>query len=146
MNCVSFRKYLLLIAALAFFLNLVWENAQTPLFAGGLSIPRHIFIYTMSSVMDTLYTVGLFLGMAILWRNRRWTETLRPSHTAFVLLAGFATATLVESWAIHTSRWHYSSWMPLIPQLDVGVFPVLQLMLLPLATFHIARRIAGKSR
>ena len=143
---MSFLKYLLLIEAIAFFLNVVWENAQTPLFAGGHSISRHIFIYTMASVMDALYTVVLFLGMAILWRNRHWPETLRPSHTAFVLLAGFATATLVESWAIHPSRWPYSSWMPLIPQLDVGVSPILQLMLLPLATFHIARRIAEKSR
>ena len=143
---MSLLKYLLLIATIAFFLNVVWGNAQTSLFAGGHSIPRHIFIYTMASVMDALYTVGLFLGMAILWRNRRWAETLRPSHTAFVLLAGFATATLVGSWAIHTSRWHYNSWMPLIPQLDVGVLPILQLMLLPLAKFHITRRIAGKSR
>lgn len=146
MKPVSLPKFLLLITAIAFFLNTIWENAQTQLFAGTHSIARHLVIYTMASVMDALYTVGLFLGIAILWKNRRWTERLRPPQIAFILLAGFFTATLVESWAIHTSRWHYSSWMPLIPHLDVGVSPVLQLMFLPLATFHIARRIAAKSR
>jgi hypothetical protein len=52
---------------------------------------------------------------------------------------GAATATILEWHALRTGRWTYNALMPLIPGLGVGVYPVLQMAIVP----AVAARVSG---
>ena len=142
----TFRRYLFLIVVVAFLLNFAWEDAQAPLFSGGLSPAHYLIIYTRATLFDALYTVGLYVGIAIIARNRRWVERWNWPHMAFTFVVGFVVAAVIELRALAIDRWSYSESMPLIPYLEVGLSPILQLMVLPYTTFLIVRRIAHNSR
>jgi len=47
--------------------------------------------------------------------------------------------------ALAAGRWSYTERMPVVPGLGAGLWPLLQMTLLPPLTFWIARRWAGRS-
>jgi len=52
-----------------------------------------------------------------------------------IVAVGFVVAVIMERTALSGSLWQYAASMPRIPVIGVGLWPVLQLMTLPLATF-----------
>ena len=80
----------------AFLVNLGWENAQAPLYDEGFPSPRQVLTCGVASVFDALYTAGLYLVIAALWRNRRWLNAFGVSHVGFILLAGFDDLDVAE--------------------------------------------------
>ncbi len=135
---------MLLVAVVAFLLNFAWENLQSPLYRGGLSGIWYLIIYTRATLFDALYTVALYIGFAVFKRDGRWVDRVGWPDAAGIFFAGFIVASWIERCALDVNRWGYSESMLLIPYLGVGVMPVLQLMLLPYATFLTARLIARK--
>ena len=47
--------------------------------------------------------------------------------------------------ALAAGRWSYTERMPVVPGLGAGLWPLLQMTLLPPLTFLFARRWAGRS-
>jgi len=62
-----------------------------------------------------------------------------------VAILGLAYAALVEHAALADGRWSYTARMPVMSVLGVGLWPLLQMTLLPPATFWISRSWAGRS-
>lgn len=60
-----------------------------------------------------------------------------------MLLSGLALGVLVEWVALDTHRWTYAAAMPLIAELQIGLVPVVQMLVLPVSIFWIARRFDG---
>ncbi|OGT97097.1 MAG: hypothetical protein A2X80_14205 [Geobacteraceae bacterium GWB2_52_12] len=52
---------------------------------------------------------------------------------------------IVEHAALTAGRWSYSERMPVMPWLGAGLWPLLQMALLPSLTFLFARWWAGRS-
>ncbi len=129
------------IAALAFFLNLIWENAQAPLYAGYGSFLQHFLACLRAVAGDVIITLLLFGAAALVNNGTRWMRQWSLPTAALIGAAGALIAVLIELHALRTGRWSYTTSMPLIPLLNVGLLPVLQLALLPLATFYITSRI-----
>ncbi len=48
-----------------------------------------------------------------------------------LVLLGAAVAVAVEWWALATERWQYAGAMPIVPFLQVGLLPVLQMTIIP---------------
>lgn len=63
--------------------------------------------------------------------------------TAAVL--GLAYAALVEHAALATGRWSHTERMPVVSMLGAGLWPLLQMTLLPPLTFLLARWWAARS-
>lgn len=113
---------------MAFALNLAWEFAQAPLYAGRPST----WIYVRAAVIDAVL-IGLAAGAGVL-SLRRWRHGFWP-----VLVLGLAaSAAFIELRALWTDRWAYSELMPTLG--PVGLSPLVQLPLLGAVAAGLAWR------
>ena len=81
-----------------------------------------------------IYAAGALSAGDIFWGLRaRWNSYV----TAAVL--GLAYAALVEHAALTSGRWSYSEHMPVLPWFGAGLWPLLQMTLLPPLAFLFAR-------
>ncbi|OGY64081.1 MAG: hypothetical protein A3I24_00360 [Candidatus Harrisonbacteria bacterium RIFCSPLOWO2_02_FULL_41_13b] len=120
-------KKLIAIFALAFLLNLIWENLHSWLYAyyeGGVITE---WILLRATLFDAIFITLLaipFLKISYL-QNRLW----------YSIIFGITAAILIEWFALNTGRWAYSDAMPIIPLLKTGLTPTIQLGLLSYLTY-----------
>jgi len=115
----SVTKKLVFIFLLAFVLNLVWENLHAVLYylpSGGPITQGMLFRATL---IDAIFITLLSLPFIFLaWFSRRvW----------LVIPVGIFVAITIEFRALFSNRWAYTEAMPIIPFLDIGVTPTIQL-------------------
>ncbi|MEX2222877.1 MAG: hypothetical protein WEG40_13880 [Candidatus Rokuibacteriota bacterium] len=131
------------IAIFAFLLNLTWELAQVPLFAGMPTAEhwRAILVCGRATLGDVVIALVAFWAVAASARARSWV--LRPTAAQ---LTGFVTVgvliTVVIEWLATQvlGRWMYAETMPVIPLLRVGLSPLLQWIVLPPIVIWFVRR------
>lgn len=112
-------KALLLVFLLGFLMNLIWENLHSVLYVHykGATITSEIL--TRAALFDAAFI--MFLGIGFFYKP------FLHRHLWLSLIVGFVFAVLLEKWALETGRWAYTSAMPLIPFLEVGLSPAVQL-------------------
>lgn len=112
-------KKLLLVFLIAFALNLVWEFAHSRLYVSyrGGEISNTILFYV--SAMDGIYILA-FVALA---------EFFKIKKSTFIIIGGLLWAIALELWAQETGRWVYAAAMPIIPLLNIGLTPAVQLAL-----------------
>jgi len=59
---------------------------------------------------------------------------------SLIILIGILVSTLIELYAIHTGRWAYNEYMPIIPILGVGLTPAIQLGFIGYFSYIIAMK------
>jgi hypothetical protein len=120
-------------------LNYVWEVAQVPLFTGTDSwenVWAHCFIASLGDgiILWIIYAAGwIALG------RRDWF--IRPGVKGYgvMLASGLIVAIAIEWFAVHVlQRWEYGANMPVIPGTNVGLVPILQMLILPPVIFYFA--------
>ncbi len=126
-----------------FGLNLVWEVNQSLLF---FDFPlRDLQLFTLinlkATVADAAYIILIYLLITVLTRDMRWFCHLTFFTASISMACGFIIAVLIEKSALKTGRWTYGHLMPIIPYLKVGLMPIIQVTVLPLATFIISQRL-----
>lgn len=130
-------RILATISSIAFALHLVWENAQAPLFAGYTSFGQHLPICLYGTVGDVLITLIVYSLISLLKKDLLWPL----KRTAYNLLAltviGFFAAAAIEYRALALELWSYTSAMPIIPYLQVGLSPLAQMTILLPVTFYL---------
>ncbi len=127
-NLTAVKRIVLLILA-AFAFNLAWELAQMPLYADIGPLPTHFVMCLVASVWDALIVLALY-GL----------YSLSGRRLVVILLAGFVVAAFIEERAIIQGRWFYNGFMPIIPFFEVGLTPLLQMLLLPILSVKIAEK------
>lgn len=105
------------VVLVAFALNMIWELAQLPLYAGHDDLGLRL-LYRAGGNDAALILVAAGIGRVADRWSRPWAWT-----TLLVTLA--ATAVFIEARAITTGRWSYSDLMPTLG--IVGLSPLLQL-------------------
>lgn len=122
-------KKILLIFISAFTLNWIWENLHSYLYflpSGELITQYMLFRATFFDAIFITFLGILFLKVSY-FRNRKW----------YALIFGFVVALIVEKYALATGRWAYNDLMPIIPMLNTGLTPTIQLGLLSFIIFKI---------
>jgi hypothetical protein len=127
----------------AFGLNLVWEVLHTVFYV----CSSYIYTETLRDILeatigDSVITLCLY-GLGIVYHQKMtWIYHCTHRDCLFLMGSGVLLALLIEFFSIHIfDRWEYNALMPLIPGLGVGVTPVVQLALLPMATFFLTTRL-----
>ena len=122
----------------AVLLNYPWELAQSGLFdeTAGQGVQWwHCFV---ASLGDGLLVWAIYACGWAVFRRADWFERPRPAQYAFMLTVGGLIAVVVEWVAVHLAhRWSYTAAMPLLPALDIGIVPVLQMLVLPPVVFRV---------
>ena len=120
----------------ALLLNYPWEFIQAPLFEGMAERPHGAAVKacTQAALGDSVIMLVAYWGVAALGRGRAWIAA--PGWREVLLFSSIGVAiTVVIEWLVLTggwlSGWTYSSLMPIIPGLGVGLVPVLQWVVLP---------------
>lgn len=127
------------IFAIAVAFNYVWEVAQAPLYVGMADFRQMLWHCFAPSLGDGALVLLIFVtGWAAL-RRRDWFVRPGVRGYALMLIAGLAIAISIELVAVYVlGRWEYTSRMPVLPGLGVGLSPVVQMLVLPPIIFRVA--------
>lgn len=127
-------------------LNYGWELAQAPRYVGMVdweSIIWHCFVASLGDgvLVCLMYAVGV-----ILYRRAAWHIT-PPGHAiALMLTMGLIIGVTVEWIALNVlQRWAYLDTMPRLPGFNIGLLPVLQMLMLPPLILYLAGRWARRA-
>jgi hypothetical protein len=130
----------------SFVLNEIWEMVQMSAYVetAGYSWRSTLGICTQAAVGDVGIIFGIYAVAALTTGDPGWG--LRGRWTIYVTAAvlGLAYAVIVEHTALSAGRWMYTERMPVVSVLGAGLWPLLQMTLLPPLTFLIARWGAGR--
>lgn len=142
----SIWSYLAILAATAFGLNWFWEMLQMPAYAemAGLTWRQTALRCTQATVGDTAITLAIFGVGALAAGRLQWA--CDGSYNVYLVasLLGAACAVAYEWRALGSGRWSYTDKMPVVPVLDVGLWPLMQLALLVPAAFWMANAWANR--
>jgi hypothetical protein len=131
----------------SFVLNEVWEMAQMSAYVetAGHSWMSTLGLCTLAAVGDVGIILGIYAAGALAAGDLFWGWRGRWNIYATVAVLGLAYAALVEHAALAAGRWSYTEGMPVVSVLGAGLWPLLQMTLLPPFTFLFARWWAGRS-
>ena len=122
--------------------SLLWELVQLPLYTiWSEAKPGKItFAVVHCTAGDVLIGIAALLIALLLIRADK------PDNWP-IRRVGMLTALLAVSYTLSSERiniaqgnWVYSSWMPVLPYVEVGLSPLLQWVVVPLAALWWARR------
>jgi len=133
-------------ALASFVLNEIWEMAQMPAYVetAQYSWVSTLHLCTHAAVGDVGIVLGIYAAGALAAGDLRWGLRARWNLYVTVALLGLLYAALVEHAARAAGRWSYMEGMPLVPWFDAGLWPLLQMTLLPPLTFLFAWWCAGR--
>ena len=122
-------------------LNFGWEMAQARLYqpmGTAWEATRRCFV---ASLGDGLMVLAVVAGGAMLFRSVRWFVEPTPTKYAFTALMGSIFAVAIEMWGLATGRWAYQEHMPRVPGTQLGVVPLVQMVILtPLSLWLASAR------
>lgn len=135
---------MLQILGIGFVLNFLWEMLQMDLYTDGAGRPYAIDLLgaTAGCLLASIGDV-LVIGVVYLlgWVHVRRSDWIRNfDWWSIVLIVGglVLLAIIIELVSVDMLRlWGYTDAMPLVPVVNVGLFPTIQLALLTLLTFAI---------
>ena len=124
------------IAGLA--VNFAWEMTHSVLFAPMGEWVCGMWRCFVASLGDGLIVLTIAGAGWLIFRRADWF--VRPGLDGYMVMAalGMAIAVLIERWALATGRWAYTGRMLVIPVVQVGLVPVLQMVIVPPFVFWLA--------
>ena len=131
------------IALGAFLLNFPWEFLQVPFFATMSEIPHWdgVVACTRATLGDAVISLLAYWVASLRAGTRDWLSARRDAGLRAYLATGLVITVVIERTSTGPlARWTYSEIMPVVPALDVGVVPIAQWVVLPLALVYLARR------
>jgi hypothetical protein len=120
--CKSKMKNIFLAFIFAFVTNAVWENLHSFLYLHYKDGPITETILLRASFWDAVIII-LMIAPFI------YFDSLKK-RTWFIAVIGVVVALIIEWHALGTGRWAYNSLMPIVPFLNTGLTPTIQLGLL----------------
>lgn len=135
--------YVIIITAVT---HLLWESAHVRLYGGYEHIAPATQIVWYATAGDILYTLLIAGLYSVVKRTLLWPISLVKKDYFLLALAGSLIAIFVEYKALLTHKWYYLPSMPLIPILNIGASPVMQMTLLTPLIFFLSSFYFGRSR
>lgn len=135
-------KYILLLAAVAFILNYIWEMLQMPFFAGmSFSDPHAWLICARASLGDGVIVLVIFIFGRLIFKSWNWVYNVSLIKFLYLLFTGLSVSILIEIISLKYQRWSYSDLMPVIPNIDAGIIPIIQMIILLCISYVVTLRI-----
>lgn len=117
--------------------NLVWEIAQLPLYTLWENPHREQIAIAVAhcTAGDALIGVLALISALILVRAPRRLDWPGTRIVAVMIVLTMAYTVYSEQINLALGEWDYAATMPIVPWLEVGLAPLLQWLLVPLATW-----------
>ena len=134
-------RYFGAIVFAGFVLIELWEMVQMSAYAGmdGLSWKSTLSLCTWAAAGDVGIILLIYTATALTTGDFGWGLRARWSDCVISAFVGLACAALLENLALAAGLWRYADRMPVVAMLGAGLWPLLQMVLLPTLIFLIAR-------
>ena len=119
-----------LLALVSALLHMVWENSHVGLYTGYDALGGGLPITVFATIGDVLYTLAAFALASLFKHGIEWVRETRWHDFLALGCLGFFIALYVEYKALALARWSYLPEMPILPGFEVGLSPVLQMVIL----------------
>lgn len=136
---IKLLRYFASIFVVGVILNYVWEIAQSPFFAATNNLGNmwwHCFVASLGDgvILWIIYATGW-----IVLRRTDWFTAPGFKGFCVMIASGLVIAVAIEWVAVHVlQRWTYAASMPVISGLNIGLIPILQMLILPPLIFYLA--------
>ena len=119
--------------AMAFFagvLHYIWEVSHIHLYTGYEALGSGTTLLVWATAGDILYSLLGVIVVGALYRDFDWLK--HPHKKQFILVAvyGCIVAIGIEWKALIMHRWAYTIAMPIVPFLNVGLSPIVQMSII----------------
>ena len=116
---------------ITFVLHWMWEIAHGPAYVDtAIPLEQRVWHCLPMALVDTAWSGGIIALILVMTRARA---------LGIAAVAGAATAVLLERFALDTGRWTYNQMMPIVPVVNVGLWPVVQMALITPVALVLAR-------
>lgn len=140
-------RFLIYLFLVSFPIHFLWEVTQMPAYGtltslGDMTdVATFIKIHWIVSLKDAALTVILYLAVAVAVRNGYWGRHLSRRRLAALTALGVLGAAALEYYHVFVAgNWTYGPAMPLLPIIHLGLWPVLQMVIVPLTAMVLVRR------
>ena len=143
----AFYRFTLWVVAFGFLLN-TWYELLHSIFYTHFTEPGYtylelVYMIIESAIGDSFISLGLLFSVTLFRQGKwNWARPWARKDVLFVVVLALGIQVVVELVALDTGAWAYNEAMPLVPLLNVGLTPLLQMPLLILPTFWLAHRVA----
>ncbi|MGH7412096.1 MAG: hypothetical protein ACREJ6_13690 [Candidatus Methylomirabilis sp.] len=122
--------------------NFLWEMSQAIAYTG---MPPSAFEATLmcgqASIVDGILILGIYWAGVTIFSRHDWIKRTGLPGYFFMVGVGFLISVIIELSAVYrVGKWGYGTLMPMLPSLEVGILPVLQMIALPPLIFFLASR------
>lgn len=145
MNSKKILKRILLVGLTAFVLHLIWEYAQCGYFFDMEDSFEHQVLMITATLGDMNMAIALYLLLSLSNRSFYWIDKgMSLTDTIITVLYSLFLSFYFETRALIENRWVYSENMPLFWGTNIGILPVIQLIILFPAGFYLTRYLIKK--
>ncbi len=97
-------------------------------------------VHWYAAAVDAMMVVILYLITGAIFKNFNWVKNPVKNNFWTIAALGAVWAILIEYHSVYVAgRWGYAALMPLLPILKVGLWPVLQMTLLPGLAVYLSK-------
>lgn len=128
----------------AVLVNYPWAMAQAVLYGPMGTLLQGVWRCFVASLGDGVLVLLIFVTGCVVFGRTSWTVAPRGRQYALTLAVGVAIAVVVEWRALCEGRWSYRPEMPLLPGTQIGVVPILQMLVLPPIIFRVAAKLSWR--
>ncbi len=118
-------------------INFIWEMLQMPLYSNMHWDLRSSLYCSVASIGDAVMILIIYFFVSFLLKNKYWILELQINSIILSILIGFVLSFMVEDMALTLNLWKYSNLMPTLINSNIGVSPILQMVILPLLVFKL---------
>jgi len=142
----NFIRNILVIALIAFILQLIWEYGQCGTFFIVDDLTNHTRLMLSATFGDMMMSVVLYILLVFINDDTNWILKKWHKHDYVItLLYSLFLSFYFEVHALYTGRWGYNpDTMPLFPNTNIALIPVIQLIILLPLIFYISSLIIKK--
>ncbi|MDA8239292.1 MAG: hypothetical protein M0Z67_02850 [Nitrospiraceae bacterium] len=126
----------------AYLMNYVWESFHAVFLYQDhdFKAEKYVLMLNYVAAMDGLLIVGMYVFVAILWKEALWLKEMNIKQTSTTVALGLLIAALIEHRKVVVLKtWAYLPAMPTI--FGIGISPLLQLSASGLLSIWLARRV-----
>lgn len=140
----SSTRALAVFATTAVLLQWAWEVAHGPAYVEtALPLVDRVWHCAPMAFVDAVWTGVLVVTARIVSARIGWSTRRVVALTSAAL--GALTGIAFEMWAIDRGRWTYNESMPLLPLVGAGLWPVLQMSIVPPAVYLMSVLAANRT-
>lgn len=114
--------------------NIIWENLHSNFYTYYKGGEITEFILLRAALFDALFISLAFFAVYTI-------SVLKNNKLLWLIIIGLVGAIIIELYALNTNRWAYDQAMPIIPLLNTGLTPTIQLALLSTIIYKVAKKI-----